>query len=283
MVGVISVRTFLKITSGQYLGKVVQLETGDSCRVGRAGNADLVLADDEQLAPIHFAVTCTDEAVDLFDWGSPVGTFNNGIEVTRAVLAHGDVVRAGRTTFAVFNETGVFDETPTLLTRLLDILSNENEPLFALLDAARDPMVLSLLADVAEEHQSLYNGETAEELAEVAPYLVSLPPGSQLLKKLLYHGWGKSWGVYFTCSASFEETRRHLRSLQFIEDEQGEELYFRYYDPRVLRTFLPTCTPQEANQFFGPVKSFWVEQKEPTNVLKFTVEGQLAIDLTTAE
>ena len=56
-----------------------------------------------------------------------------------------------------------------------------------------------------------------------------------------------------------------------LEDEKDEkEVYFRFYDPRVLRTFLPTCTPEETTEFFGPVRSYLVEAEEPETLLIFT-------------
>lgn len=55
---------------------------------------------------------------------------------------------------------------------------------------------------------------------------------------------------------------------------EGREVYFRYYDPRVLRLFLPTCTPEEINTFFGPVACFLMEAEEPDILLQFMNHGQ---------
>ena len=37
------------------------------------------------------------------------------------------------------------------------------------------------------------------------------------------------------------------------------------HDPRVLRVFLPTCTPDELSDFFGPIGSFLVESDQPAH------------------
>jgi hypothetical protein len=50
--------------------------------------------------------------------------------------------------------------------------------------------------------------------------------------------------------------RKHLRGFLLVKAEGGAELYFRFYDPRV---FVPTCTPEEAHTFFGPIRAFLVE------------------------
>ncbi len=46
--------------------------------------------------------------------------------------------------------------------------------LYAILDAARDTRIYSRLAESELEVASLFRGEKAQELAAVAPYLVSL-------------------------------------------------------------------------------------------------------------
>ncbi|KIH82848.1 hypothetical protein UCMB321_3303 [Pseudomonas batumici] len=37
---------------------------------------------------------------------------------------------------------------------------------------------------------------------------------------------------------------------------------FRYYDPRVLSVFLPTCTDEEFTKFLGPLNRLLVELDE---------------------
>jgi len=64
------------------------------------------------------------------------------------------------------------------------------------------------------------------------------------------------------CSrASFRRLRNHLRALTLIYRRDGMPLYFRYYDPRVLRIFLPTCSTEQLKQMFGPVDAFLAESE----------------------
>jgi len=144
--------------------------------------------------------------------------------------------------------------------RALEALRVEAEPLFAVLDTARNPRVLKLLQAARPEYESLYEGPEGEELAEVAPYLVSLPRDSHLLEQLVRGGWGDSWGCFLTSPLPLGETRRHLRKFLKVQDAStGRQLYFRFYDPRVLRAFLPTCTAEQHAGFFGPLGCFLVE------------------------
>lgn len=161
------------------------------------------------------------------------------------------------------------DAAPSALARL----SAEEGPLFAILDAAREPEVLDGIEGCDAEHASLYEGEPAEDLAEVAPYLVRLPAGSAFLSAIVSKGWGRSWGIFLTCDRPFEDVRRHLRHFLKAEFEGQGVVLFRFYDPRVLRVFLPTCTPAQAKEVFGPVSSFLAEGRRGETLLRFRADG----------
>ena len=153
--------------------------------------------------------------------------------------------------------------------RLVEHFRQLQEPLFAILDAARDPLVLALLIQSDHQYESLYEGPKGGTLAAVAPYLVQLPSDSLLFETLIEKGWGESWGVYLTCDKPFKDVRKHFRHFLMVTADAGKKVYFRFYDPRVLRVFLPTCLPDEAEQFFGPIDSFYFEDDKPKNVLRF--------------
>jgi len=156
---------------------------------------------------------------------------------------------------------------------LLQFLCEQAAPLYAVLDAARDDRILSFILSSSEQFQSLYEGEEGHELAFVAPYLVRLPPDSLLLEVLLRDGWGESWGVYLTCDEPFLAVRRHLRHFLLVKLDDGREVYFRFYDPRVLRVFLPTCTNGEAAEFFGPLESYLMETEDPEVLVRFAQQA----------
>ena len=44
-----------------------------------------------------------------------------------------------------------------------------------------------------------------------------------------------------------------------VMTENGEQLAFRFYHPRVLRIYLPTCTADELARFQGQLSSVIVE------------------------
>jgi Domain of unknown function (DUF4123)/FHA domain len=156
-----------------------------------------------------------------------------------------------------------------LQLRLQDLLRKDFQPLYALLDASREPSVLKVILESKEEHQSLYEGAQGAQLAHFAPYLIRIPPKSALVDTLVNQAWSKSWGVFLTCDKPLKDLRTHFRHFLTVKLPDGQQVYFRYYDPRVLRLFLPTCLPEETTQFFGPVKHFLIEAEQPNLALHF--------------
>jgi hypothetical protein len=158
-----------------------------------------------------------------------------------------------------------FTELDRIQSQLADTLLAQADPLFALLDGARDPKVHDCLKSCPEEYCSLYDGD---ELADVAPYLVRLG-GSDFLTWLAKNGWGQSWGIYLCSRVSLVELREHFRRLLMAETEDRKRYYFRFYDPRVLRVFLPSCTQEEIRQFLGPVSQVLFEGEVPELLVQF--------------
>jgi len=145
---------------------------------------------------------------------------------------------------------------------------------WAVLDLARDRRIHAALLESRLEFLCLYSGRLPRELELAAPHIVELPRGHRLLDRLLGEGWGDSWGIF----ARIEDPtllRRHLRKFLKVRDEDGRRLLFRYYDPRVLRRYLPTCTADELRQFFGPVQSYYTEGEQGTTLQEFSFAGSL--------
>ena len=57
------------------------------------------------------------------------------------------------------------------------------------------------------------------------------------------------------------------------KSRSGRILIFRYYDPRVLRVYLPTCRLDELQTVFGPVTSYLVESENGDGLIEFAFDG----------
>lgn len=144
---------------------------------------------------------------------------------------------------------------------------------YALVDAARRPYLYAEVHDGGLEHACLLRGTLPPELEEAAPYLVKLTPGAALTGKLLGDGWGDAWGVYVVASATLEYLRDHFRRLLMATTPDGQSFFFRFYDPRVLRVFLPTCDAGQVADLFGRALAFLVEGEGGKTALVFRKSG----------
>jgi hypothetical protein len=131
----------------------------------------------------------------------------------------------------------------------------------AVVDTARDPRIIGLLDATGLERCCLFAGPLSPALRAAAPHLVHLAPDVRFTRDWLQHGWGRSWGVLTIAppDVTLQQLRQHLRTLLRVRDETGRTLMFRFYDPRVLSAYLPTCTATETQQLFGPVHQFVCE------------------------
>ncbi|EYF08092.1 DUF4123 domain-containing protein [Chondromyces apiculatus] len=273
-------RCIVEIRWGRLSGTKAVIPPGGALRVGRTERADLVVPHDAQLSGLHFQLAWDGRRCAIQDLGSVSGTRLHGAAVTEAEVGHGDWIQAGDTDFMVYVEgrTPPRVEDPaevpgrlrfreqkrsTSAAQALAVLRAEAlvTPLYAVLDAARGERILQILRESVEPHRSLYEGAPGDPLEDVAPYLVGpLAPESRLLQCLVEEGWGKRWGLFCTTRRDFAELRRHLRRFLVVEiDDSGERLYFRFYDPRVMRRFLPTCSPRQEEELFGDILAFFVE------------------------
>jgi hypothetical protein len=139
-------------------------------------------------------------------------------------------------------------------------------PVYALLDAARDAEILPLLRTFGVEPVALLRGTKADDLADYGAQLASLDRQPALLDHLVQRGWGRSWGIYLTSPAPIAELAEHLRGHCWTQAPDGRHLYFRFYDPRVLRTALPAMSPADLDAFLGPVTALHMEAADPAEL-----------------
>ena len=144
----------------------------------------------------------------------------------------------------------------------------DDDRVFAILDGARDPLIHPAVTRSGLAYHCLYTGALDPVLARAAPYLVQLRRESPLTRELVTR-WGDAWGIHLRSFAGLTELHRHFRRFLRVKDESGKNLIFRYYDPRVLRTYLPTCTGAELDYVFGPVQRFIVEDRGGAGALAY--------------
>ena len=148
--------------------------------------------------------------------------------------------------------------------RLEALLFSTDSTVFALLDAARDPGVVTLLERGDCPYTCLYKGQPGATYRNYAPYLVQLSAEADVTDRLLSDGWGTSVGLFLGTSLTPSALCQHLRHFLSVTLPNGKQAYFRFYDPRVMRAFLPTCTGAQLDDFLrSAIDWFVVEGHDP--------------------
>ena len=127
--------------------------------------------------------------------------------------------------------------------------------LFAILDACDAAQVPSKAIELGPEQAvCLYNGRAKRDFWGFAPYLAVC---DEVLVDWIHETlWDHPWGIFVESNADLEALRKHFRKFLLVENPQGKQVYFRYYDPRVLKSFLPVCNTEEVREMFGPVNRY---------------------------
>jgi hypothetical protein len=134
------------------------------------------------------------------------------------------------------------------------------QEVYAVLDGARDRIIEPLVQFSLLEHDCLTSEPLDDDLRNASAFVVRLEPGPAATQ-LMERGWGKAWGIHALAPAETGLARvaRHLKRLTKVLDPSGQVMTFRFYDPRVLRVFLPTVDAAQRAEMFGPLSAFVAE------------------------
>ena len=150
------------------------------------------------------------------------------------------------------------------------------------MDAARDYMRIGMARSLAPINQCLFEGPKGQDMEDMAPHLFMSDGYGQVPELILAPDKEGEFGILLEAPLDFADVRRHLRRFLLVRrGSDSKKVLFRFYDPRVLRAFLPVCTRSELADFFGPITAFHCQGDEPGEVLTFTLDdGQLRIRKT---
>lgn len=305
-------RAILEVKWGPSRFRKAAIEPGATLRVGRQEKADFVIAGDPDLSGLHFELRWDGATCVVRDLASANGTRVSGSKIDEQPIGNGAWIRAGGTDFSVYIEGSTppprersFDdpdddddyppderaervawrearrrEEEGLAARKRAALSELNAAagqggrLFAVLDAARSDRIVVALQESVEAYDSLFAGPDGALYDAAAPYLVELPHGSRLLEQIVMEGWEGRWGIFIVSDRPLRDVRSHLRRfLRVTDQESGKHMYFRFYDPAILRRFIPSATVHQLNIVFGDAVTAFLAESEPGRLLRFERGG----------
>ena len=154
--------------------------------------------------------------------------------------------------------------------------------LYSVVDAAKDYRLAMASRDLLGEPLRPLFIKAPHHMERVGPYMARIQCTNRYpdYMKLWADRLGDNGGILLLSSAWPKAIYSHLRSIFKVYDETGAMFYFRFYDPRVLRTYLPTCTAKEGRQFFGPIRSILVEGEE-AGIMQHFRNGKAAVQMDT--
>lgn len=153
--------------------------------------------------------------------------------------------------------------------------------LFVVLDGGRNDNIHAFTRSANLPWMYLVDGVVDDTFKICAPRVIEFGEwAGESLLQLLDEIWSGSSGVFVRTNANLVTLRRHLSSLLTAALPNDMQVFFRYFDPRVLRAYLPTCTPDELELVFGPISEFMLEGPEqPDLLLRYrNIGGSLQVE-----
>lgn len=148
---------------------------------------------------------------------------------------------------------------------------------YAIVDAAKLQWGGSEIENCEMPYRCLFKGDAAQELKDVAPYLIELNAETSFTRTLFTHNknmpdemtsvhlWHKEPGIYIRSRANFEDLWRHFRQFTQIQDENNKWYFFRFWEPWVLREYLNSLCNDKSE-----VITWFGEQSEVTELISVT-------------
>jgi hypothetical protein len=145
---------------------------------------------------------------------------------------------------------------------------------YALMDCSLDSTLYPAIIKSGCPLIGLYREPWQKKLGEIAPHLVELETGSPFYRELVSWDWYGNWGYFVQSGASLDDLGAALAPLTLATAPNGQQVFFRFFDPRVLRPFLSAATKTDIELLFTTATRFVVP------MLDDGLQGEGAINYT---
>jgi len=177
-----------------------------------------------------------------------------------------------------FGDSMQFNKEDFFLARM-----DEGKQIYAILNAAANPEIPRKLWWLNAEYVSLYKGDPEEKYVDIAPYIVSFSINGEkheaLMEWIFKECWGRENAVFFESNSDIHTLLRHFQRFTIVIDESGKGMFFRFYDLRILRAYLPLCSASESQYVFGShISCFFMEDEDGFELLTFLPKERLRED-----
>ena len=135
---------------------------------------------------------------------------------------------------------------------------------YIILDAAKLQWGFSEIEKCGMPYRCLFKGKAAEELQDVAPYVIELDPETCFTRRLFKHDpdmpehmtsvhlWRKEPGIYVRSRLPTEAICAHFRHFTRVRNESGAWFVLRFYDPYVIMDLAEHLEDENKRRVFAP-------------------------------
>lgn len=158
---------------------------------------------------------------------------------------------------------------------------------YVILDAAKIANLADMLENSGIAFRCLFKGKAAEINQNHAPYLIELEIGDKLSRSLFTdirempeelvtaHLWRRQSGIFLRSRKPLADIWRHFRKFTKFPTRDSDAWYFfRFYDPRVFRTFVTEFDEALFRKFAMPALCFYVPGSDGNSMLKVFVKDR---------
>ena len=118
-----------------------------------------------------------------------------------------------------------------------------------------------------EVNESLFKGTKDEVIMDVSPWLLQID--DQLSENLSKEtDFSMQFTLQVEAAGDIHRVATHLRKFIY-QTIDGREYFFRFYDARVFKKYLPTCDKDQILDFFGPIDSFLIEEEAAEGGIRY--------------
>lgn len=123
------------------------------------------------------------------------------------------------------------------------LFPDDGRKTYAILDAGYVYGLVERLEDSGLPFKCLYTGDMAEDLRDMAPYLVQLDHAAPLTRSLMTDSdspsscWLLEYGVFIVTLLDFDALHAHCRKFTSVRSEGGQRLYLKFWSSAVLTAF----------------------------------------------
>lgn len=121
---------------------------------------------------------------------------------------------------------------------------------YAVIDGAACPELRFKIYDWEPQSVCLWSGALEPDMQEVAPYMVLLDRDSTFTEWLITQGWDNHWNIFVTSELDFKAFRKQIRKLLLVKSSEGQNMVFRFYDPRVMEMFKTVWSEEQKKEIF---------------------------------